>query len=344
MRLAAPHDLPKGHLAAAGLTTARPQLTGSSGLPNLGCHEVEYGQQEIVSMTAASRTKAWDVFVAYASEDRSAVAQPLVERLEECGLRVWYDRMELRVGDRVREKIDEGLAKCRYGVLILSPSFFTKAYTRTEFAGLFHREQVGRDLILPVWHEVTARDVQEFSPPLVDRWAARSADGILSVVDQLLGVIDPDLRMEIRQREAESAAAKAKLPLITSGVELTRLFSGVDGLLFHSEKPPPDEIELIAQFEEDLQDCIDIWSEMRPSARARASNHVDEKLNEICNLGWKAAGRVLRRTLGSGGVSETLSFAVIVLMRSDTIGALSLDDSGRVVIVRQPRAHESERE
>lgn len=46
----------------------------------------------------------WDVFISYASEDRDAVAAPLAQSLEELGLRVWFDRSELKVGDS-RERI-----------------------------------------------------------------------------------------------------------------------------------------------------------------------------------------------------------------------------------------------
>ena len=71
-----------------------------------------------------------DVFVYYASEDREAVVGPLAAMLSELGLRVWYDQMELRVGDSLRRKIDDGLTRCRFGVVILSESFFGKHYPR----------------------------------------------------------------------------------------------------------------------------------------------------------------------------------------------------------------------
>jgi len=41
----------------------------------------------------------WDAFINYASEDRIEVAQPLAKKLKEYGLKIWYDKFELRIGD-----------------------------------------------------------------------------------------------------------------------------------------------------------------------------------------------------------------------------------------------------
>jgi hypothetical protein len=90
--------------------------------------------------------------VSHASEDKDAVAEPLVEALVAADLRVWYDRIELRLGDSLREKIDDGLAHSRFGIVILSPSFFAKHWPKQELNGLAQREVNGEKVILPVWY------------------------------------------------------------------------------------------------------------------------------------------------------------------------------------------------
>src|ERR1017187_6483589 len=74
--------------------------------------------------------KRWDLFVSYASEDRDSVAAPLVDHLQRAGLRIWFDNEELRIGDSLRERIDEGLANSRFGVLIISPKFLRKQWPK----------------------------------------------------------------------------------------------------------------------------------------------------------------------------------------------------------------------
>lgn len=133
----------------------------------------------------------WDVFISHAREDKAAVARPLAEALVEAGLTVWYDTMTLKVGDGLRRSIDEGIAKCRFGIVILSPDFFKKHWTQRELDGLTTREMSSGKLILPVWHRVTREDVERFSPTLADKLSASTANGIDAVVREILEVVRP---------------------------------------------------------------------------------------------------------------------------------------------------------
>lgn len=67
----------------------------------------------------------YDVFISHASEDKSDVARPLAALLINAGLTVWIDEAELTLGDSLRRNIDLGLASSRFGVVILSTSFFS---------------------------------------------------------------------------------------------------------------------------------------------------------------------------------------------------------------------------
>lgn len=136
--------------------------------------------------------KRWDAFISHASEDKETVAIPLAAALQRAGVRVWLDRFELRVGDSLREKIDEGLAESRFGIVILSPSFLAKGWPRRELNGLFALEESGRKVILPVWHEITKSALADQSPILADRLAVETSRGIQAVCSELMAVIlDP---------------------------------------------------------------------------------------------------------------------------------------------------------
>ena len=109
--------------------------------------QLEENTEEIDDHTS----KQWDVFIAYASEDRESVAGPLAKHLGKMGVTVWFDQTELNLGDSLREKVDEGLANCRYGIVILSKYFFGKHYPKRELNGLAQREIDGEKVILPIW-------------------------------------------------------------------------------------------------------------------------------------------------------------------------------------------------
>ena len=146
---------------------------------------------EPIALAAAPTTPQelpadWDVFISHAWEDKEAIARPLAQALEAKGLRVWFDEFTLSVGDRLRRSIDKGLACCKYGIVILSPTFFAKEWPQKELDGLIQRENKGEKVILPVWHNINAEQIAGFSPSLADRIGVRSDVGLERVVAELL--------------------------------------------------------------------------------------------------------------------------------------------------------------
>ena len=124
-----------------------------------------------------------DVFISHASEDTAAVARPLADALLAEGWTVWLDEDMLQIGDRLSRTIGAGLADCRYGVVVLSPSFFAKAWPQRELETLVAREVADRqDLLLPVWHGVTAAEIAARSELLADRKGIVTAGGLAPVV------------------------------------------------------------------------------------------------------------------------------------------------------------------
>lgn len=115
----------------------------------------------------------YDVFVSHAYEDKESFVDEFVEALRDQGLKVWYDTDKLKWGDSMREKIDRGLAKSRYGVVVLSPNYIAehKYWTKAELNGLFQVETVNGKTILPIWHNLTKKQVVEYSPIIADRKA-----------------------------------------------------------------------------------------------------------------------------------------------------------------------------
>lgn len=133
-----------------------------------------------------------DLFISHAGEDKDTIARPLADALTLEGFSVWFDEYDIRLGDSLRGKIDEGLRQSKFGVLVLSPHFFKKRYPRIEFEGLDAMEDIeGRRRILPIWHGVDRSDVAEFSPPLAGIRAVSSATHSL---DQIVGAIAEVIR------------------------------------------------------------------------------------------------------------------------------------------------------
>jgi hypothetical protein len=137
-----------------------------------------------------AQTQMYDLFLSHAWEDKEAVARPLYAELVAQGLSVWFDEAVLKLGDSLRRKIDEGLSKCQYGIVILSPRFLSKQWPQRELDGLVARETAsGEKAILPIWHEIDRDGVLKYSPTLADRIAGRSEEGIDALVKKILEAI-----------------------------------------------------------------------------------------------------------------------------------------------------------
>lgn len=125
--------------------------------------------------------KHWDVFISHAREDTDKVVPPVFIPFEEAGLRVWLDEQELRLGDSIRERIDEEFAKSAYGVLIVSPQYLAKVWPKREFNALLALEEPGGKIILPAWHDITRHEVASHSGgPLLRQHQRGNSEGCAS--------------------------------------------------------------------------------------------------------------------------------------------------------------------
>ena len=132
----------------------------------------------------------WDVFISYASEDMEAVAKPLAYALRSKGLRIWFDQFSLQVGDSLSQSINVGLARSKYGVVILSKHFLEKEWPQKELHGLFARDQLSSKVLIPVWHGIDAADLLSTYPILADRFALKASDGIDGLVEGILKLVN----------------------------------------------------------------------------------------------------------------------------------------------------------
>ena len=128
-----------------------------------------------IPLTTEAGNEIYDVFISHASEDKDDFVRSLANALVKKGLRVWYDEMTLSIGDSLRQKIDNGLANSRMGLVVLSPAFIDKGWTNYELDGIVTRAVSGEQILLPIWHNITKQQVVDFSPSLADKVARSTA-------------------------------------------------------------------------------------------------------------------------------------------------------------------------
>jgi len=128
------------------------------------------------------------LFLSHASEDKDYVRQ-LHDRLTAEGFDVWLDERKMTLGDSLLGKINEGLVGCDYGVVVLSPTFFGKKWTRAELGGLMALETTTKKMILPIWKDLSAAEITELMPTLADRVAVNAAAGLDVVVQAIKSAV-----------------------------------------------------------------------------------------------------------------------------------------------------------
>lgn len=134
------------------------------------------------------------MFISHAHEDKADIARPLYEALTNLGVAVWFDDAELGIGDSLRRKIDQGLARSAFGVVIFSSSFFAKGWPQYELDGIVTSSVAGEQNLLPIWHKVTKDEVRAQSPSLADKVARSTADFTAKeIAKEIARRVRPDL-------------------------------------------------------------------------------------------------------------------------------------------------------
>jgi Domain of unknown function (DUF1883)/TIR domain len=170
--------------------TPLPPITSSASTP---LQEIARNIAEVPPEPGTDTRKPdYDVFISHATEDKDALVRPLAHALQGRGLSVWYDEFELRVGDSLRRKIDAGITRSRFGIVVISKFFFEKGWTQYELDGLVTMAISGKQVLLPVWHGVSKDEVMRHSPSLADKVALRSADMTVDeMADEIESVVQP---------------------------------------------------------------------------------------------------------------------------------------------------------
>ncbi len=153
-----------------------------------------YDIENTVQVSREDEEPEYDVFVSHAWEDKKSFVDEFVQCLRDRDIKVWYDKSQIKWGDSMRARIDAGLRKSKFGVAVLSPDYISdgKYWTKAELDGLFQLESINGKMLLPIWHNLTKKQVMEFSPILASKLAMTTASMTADeIADELLKMLSP---------------------------------------------------------------------------------------------------------------------------------------------------------
>jgi len=138
-------------------------------------------------LTALEAAMGRDIFISYNHRDRDFVER-LAHDLKAAGLKVWWDKWEIKVGDSIIQKVSEGIKQSAYLAVVLSPHSVQSPWVQRELgSALMKQLSAERDItVLPLL-------VADCEVPVLlreIRWADFRQDyqaGLRELLDALLG-------------------------------------------------------------------------------------------------------------------------------------------------------------
>jgi len=247
----------------------------------------------------------YDVFISHASEDKVDVVRPLAAHLQSLGLRVWLDEFELTLGDSLRRKIDHGLSRSRFGLVVLSPAFFRKEWPNKELDGLVAREDGREKVVLPIWHNVSAADVVKYSPILAGKMAVSTSLGLEHVAARVRDAVRQESVVGENVRAPVSEGEPEILSRLRRQMLLSRSARDLRAQLYELEahmttNPHSSEARLLKDAMQAAMRCAEDVERPRAPAEPRSqAMRVPSPLRWIVLLGTLGAALyVLLRILG----------------------------------------------
>ena len=155
---------------------------------------------------------AFDVFLSHSHKDKEIVSA-LAERLRSDGLRVWYDDWEVRPGDSIPARIEEGLERSRVLVLCMSANAFGSDWAQLEAGTFRFRDPLNRE--------------RRFIPVRLDDAPIKGS---------LAQFLYADWRLDSREQEYTKllAAARDPAPTVAEPTEDRQQFQGAVLSLGHT--------------------------------------------------------------------------------------------------------------
>ena len=139
---------------------------------------------------------AKQIFLSHASADKECYVRPFAQKLEEEGITCWLDEAEIKWGDKIGQKINEGLNQSSFIVVFLTQTFIGRNWTETELSAALNREnEEGRVVVLPIVVG-NPKDILANYPLLRDKSYQRWDNGLDKLVEELKNLVFLSRRRE----------------------------------------------------------------------------------------------------------------------------------------------------
>jgi hypothetical protein len=135
---------------------------------------------------ASARPK---VFLSYTTADQ-ALAKQIAEALMAQGIETWWDQWEIRAGDSLRQKIDEGLGNCTHFVVLLTDTSIKKPWVNAELDAALVRKLNNQCRLIPLRHGIEPSSLPPLLQGLRSPTISAGAGDIQQIINDIHGITD----------------------------------------------------------------------------------------------------------------------------------------------------------
>ncbi|MFQ7868287.1 MULTISPECIES: toll/interleukin-1 receptor domain-containing protein [Blautia] len=105
---------------------------------------------------------SYSLFICFAAEDRYSIVEPLVYHLKNYGIKTWYDRDKLLMGDNREEiNLEKGVWKCNYALVVISKFTVDSVCAMEELSIIESKYRQGKIIVFPVVYELSPNDIPD---------------------------------------------------------------------------------------------------------------------------------------------------------------------------------------
>lgn len=195
-------------------------------------------------------------FLCHATEDKSLV-ENLARELRRHGIDTFFDKWEIRAGDSIRQKVDEGIAGCTHFIVVLSEASLTKPWVNAELDAAFVARLANQLRLIPLRVNLAPSRL----PPLLRGLYSPSLDdadnGVKGLIADILGLTD---RPPLGERPAATRPvlpARLGLSPLATIIARTLVLASRTARDGDPQLPPERLRELTDQSDEDILEAID---------------------------------------------------------------------------------------
>ena len=174
-------EFPVVHIIGETLENISARIEGSPEVLALVRQRLSPDDLQMMTFIENTPPAVHKAFLSFGWEDRD-LAKRIAESLQANGIDTWWAEWEIRAGDSLRRKIDEGLRDCTDFLVLLTPASIDKPWVNQEMDAGFVRKVESQARFIPIRHGLAVTAL----PPLLRGMLSPALEDFDSDIRQLI--------------------------------------------------------------------------------------------------------------------------------------------------------------